>query len=303
MKNVSFKKYAVPAALAIVVLISALTFGCSKLQNKAELLSGDKIPSGIKLFSASGKAEKINIDKGKYKVVFYLDSTNAESMDRLDCISKMMSLISFKNVSYALVWEDRIPVDELRKVGIGESYNYSLEGRAVLSESTPNAFLMDEGNKVVMVTGYSYVSLINKIIELGGNREIHTGAGEMILRDVEKSGTFHREANKKTLLMFVSSSCKSCRAGEDILKQNIDAMRKKVNAITIRSDFDLKQGYDKDLETDPQQIYFNIYGYALGIEAANRKYPMYLIINGDYSVEKLFTDPKEAVQYILGLQN
>lgn len=67
-------------------------------------------------------------------------------------------------------------------MGIDESYNYSLEGKAALSESTPNAFLMDEGNRVVMVTGYSYVSLINKIIELGGNKEIHTGIAELVLQ-------------------------------------------------------------------------------------------------------------------------
>lgn len=299
MRYFGLKKYAISAALAAVILISALMSGCSNLQNKFELVSGDIIPSSIKLFNASGKTAKIDEDKSKYKVVFYLDSTNDDCMSRLDCISKMISLTGYKNVGYALVWIDSIPVDELRKAGIDESYNYSLGGRASLSESVPNAFLTDENNKIMMVTGYSYISLINKVIELGGEKDICKRAGEMILNNVAKSGTFHRKDNKKTLLMFVSSSCKSCRAGEDFLKQNIDNVRKKINAITIRPDFDSKQAYDKDFEIDPQQIYFNIYCYALGVEASNRKYPMFIIINGDYSVEKLITDPNEAVKYIL----
>lgn len=300
------KKHVFHAVLAIVVLIIVLTVCCfypyNKFQySKLELASEDIIPASIKLFNVSGKANKISDIKSNYKVVFYLDSTNEDCMKRLDCISKMISLIRFEDMSYVLVWEDRIPVEQIKEAGIGESYNYTLAGKSSLSEAKPTAFLVDKNNKIIMVTGYSYISLINEIIEMGGKKDLSAKAGGMIFKNALKSETFLREDNEKTLLMFMSSGCRLCREGEDIIRQNIDSMRKKINVITVRPDFDTKQDFDKYFEIDPQQIYFNIFSYALGVEADDRKYPMFFIINSDYSVEKLFTDANEAVKYILGL--
>lgn len=81
----------------------------------------------------------------------------------------------------------------------------------------------------------------------------------------------------------------------------INFMSKKINLITVRSDFDTRQSYDKNFEIDPQQIYFNIFCQEQDIQASDRKYPMFLIINKEYSVEKFFTDANEVVKYILGL--
>ncbi|AEY65180.1 hypothetical protein [Clostridium sp. BNL1100] len=295
------KKHVIPAALAIVVLIVILTASCSDRRKSLELLSGDAIPSNAKLFSVSGESYKISDVKNKYKVVFYLDSTNEDCMKRLACISKTISLLSCKDIRYLLVWEDMIPVEDIQKAGIDESYNYSLKQKVSLSESKPNAFLVDENNKIVTVTGYSYISLINELINLSGKTDLSVKAGEMIVNNVSKSGNFPGNHNGKTLLMFMSSGCKICRVSEDIVSKNIDSMGKKINVITVRPDFDTRHSYDKNFEIDPQQIYFNIFSHKQGIQASNRKYPMFLIINKDFSVEKLFTDANEAVKYILGL--
>lgn len=295
------KKYFFPSILVIVLMALYLT-GCSFYQNKKfELRSGDILPSGIKFFNASGgAASKIDNVKSKYKVVFCLDSTNDECMTRLDCISKMIDLISFEGMRFLIVWEDRIPVEKINEAGIDSSYNYSLAGKVSLSESKPTAFLTDENNKIMMVTGYSYISLINKIIELSGKKDLSTKAAEMILKNVSKSGAFFRKDDGKTLFMFLASGCRKCREYEEIVRKNIDSIQKKINVITVRPDFDIKQDYDKYLEIDPQQIYFNIFAYSCGIEANNRKYPMFFIINSDNSIEKLFTDVDEAVKYTLG---
>lgn len=300
------KKHVFPAVLAIVVLIIVLTvcffiLNSKFLDSKLELASEDIIPSSIRLFNASGRANKINDVKSKYKVVFYLDSTNEDCMKRLDCISKIIDLISFEDMSYVLVWEDRIPVEQINEAGIAESYNYTLAGKATLSESKPTAFLTDENNKIVMVTGYSYISLINEIIEIGKKKDLSAKAGEMILKNTLQSEAFLRENNGKTLLMFMSSSCRLCRENEDIIRKNVDSLRKKINVITVRPDFDTKQDFDEFFEIDPQQIYFNMFAYSQGVEASNRKYPMFFIINKDYSVEKLITDTNEVVKYISGL--
>ncbi|EPR09372.1 hypothetical protein [Ruminiclostridium papyrosolvens] len=295
------KKHVIPAVLAIVVLIIVLTASCSDRRKSFELLSGDAIPSNAKLFSVSGEAYKISDIKSKYKVVFYLDSTNEDCMKRLDCISKTISLLSCKDIGYLLVWEDSIPVEDIQKAGIDERYNYSLKHKVSLSESKPNAFLVDEKNKIVMVTGYSYISLINELINLNGKTDLSVKAGELIVNNVSKSADFPGNDNGKTLLMFMSSGCKICRVSEDIVSKNINSMGKKINIITVRPDFDTRHSYDKNFEIDPQQIYFNIFSDKQGIQAVNRKYPMFLIINNDYSVEKLFTDANEAVKYILGL--
>ncbi len=300
------KKHVFPVVLAIAVLIIGLAvcfynFSDKFQSSKLELLSEDIIPSRIDLFDASGKANKINDVKSKYKVVFYLDSTNEDCMKRLDSISKMIDLISFEDISYVLVWEDQIPLKQINEAGIAESCNYTLAGKASLSESKPTAFLTDENNKIKTVTGYSYVALINEVIEIGKIKDLSARAGEMIFKNVLKSETVLPNDNEKTLLMFMSSSCRLCRENEEIIRKNIDSIREKINVITVRPDFDTKQDFDKYFEIDPEQIYFNSFAYSQGVEATKRQYPMFFIINKDYSVEKLITDPNELVKYISGL--
>ncbi|MDP4179553.1 MAG: hypothetical protein Q8942_00485 [Bacillota bacterium] len=295
------KLYIFLSIFVIIVLTVVLTGCYSNLNTKLELKSGDIIPSSIKIFNTSGKANSIDDVRSKYKVVFYLDSANEDCMNRLDCVSKMTSLISFEAISYVIVWEDSIPLEKIKKAGIVSSYNYSLKNKASLSESKPTAFLVDENNKVIMVTGYSYISLINKIIELGDKKDLYNKAEKMIFNNVSKSGSLPRKDNGKTLLMFMSSGCRRCKEDEDIVKKNIDAMQEKINIITVRPDFDIKQNYDKYFELDPQMIYFNIFAYALGIDANNRKYPMFVIVNSKNSIEKFFTNVDEAVNYTLGL--
>ncbi|HEX9059449.1 MAG TPA: hypothetical protein VF941_04655, partial [Clostridia bacterium] len=121
------KKYAFISIIVILVLaaVSGLYF---LHNNRPELKSGDVIPSGIKFFNASGAANKINDVKGKYKVVFYLDSKNEDCMKKLDCITKMINLMSFEGISYLIAWEDRIPEEKIREAEIGLNYNYSLAG-------------------------------------------------------------------------------------------------------------------------------------------------------------------------------
>lgn len=289
------------SALVLVVLGLILT-GCRFLvDSRLELKSGDILPSSIKLRNVSGEANRIDDIKSKYKVVFYLDSMNDDCIRRLDCIAKMIKLLSFADFRYVLVWEDRIPVDEIKKAGIDSSYNYSLEGKVSLSESKPTAFFADENNKITMVTGYSYISMINKVIELGENKDLSAQAIDMILKSASETDTFPQDYAGKTLLMFISSGCRTCGGVEDIVSKNIDSMQKKINVISVRPDFDIKQEYDQYFEVDPQQIYFNIFACTQRIEASNRKYPMFFIINSDKSIEKFFTDPNEAVNYVLGL--
>lgn len=298
------KKLFFPSILAIVLIAVYLT-GCSFYQNKKiELQSGDILPSSINFFNASGgAASKTDNVKSKYKVVFYLNSTNADCITRLDCISKMIGLLSFEGIRFLIVWEDRIPLERIKEAGIDPGNNYSLEGKASLSESKPTAFQTDENNKIMMVTGYSYISLINELIELGGKKDLGTKATEMILKDASKSGAFFRKDNEKTLLMFLDSSCRKCMEYEEIVHKNIESMQKKIKVITVRPDFDKQQDYDKYYEIDPQQIYFNIFAWTHGIGAGDRKYPMFFIINSHNSIERLFTDVDKAVSYTLGLSN
>lgn len=300
------KKLGFPAIFSVVVLAIALVVCIFNLGNKfmhrnLELEAEDIIPSSIKLYNASGEANKIKDIESGYKVVFYLDSKNEDCMRKLDCISKMIDLISFEDMSYILVWEDQIPLKQLHEVGIEESYNYTLAGKATLSESKPTAFLADKNNKIIMVTGYSYISLIDKVIEIGKQKDLNVKAGETIVKNALKSETSLLEDDEKILLMFMSSSCKLCRENEEIIQKNIDLIQEKINVITIRPDFDTKQDFDKYFEIDPEQIYFNMFAYSQGIELSNRKYPLFFIINKDYSVEKLITDPNDLVKYVSGL--
>lgn len=300
MKKHIFSKVLALVALIIVLVVCFLIL-YGKFQNsKLELASEDTIPSRIKLIDAQGKVNKINDIKSKYKVVFYLDSTNEDSLNRLDCISKMIDLMKSKDMSYLLVWEDKIPLKQINEAGIAESCNYTLEGKAQFSESKPTAFLTDENNKIITVAGYSYISLINQVIEIG-KEDLSAKAGEKILNNALKSDMSLLDNNKKTLLMFMSSSCRLCRENEEVIRKNIDMIEEKTNVITVRPDFDTKQDFDKYFEVDPQQIYFNLFAYSQKVEASNRQYPMFYIINKDCSIEKVITDPNELVKYISGL--
>ncbi|MDP4182761.1 MAG: hypothetical protein Q8942_16945 [Bacillota bacterium] len=284
-----------------IIMIFAFSQGCSLNQNtELELKCDDIIPSGIRLFNVSGKSNTIDQIKGIYKVIFYLDDTSDDCVKRLDCITKMIHIINFKGLSYAILWENEIPIEKIQSAKIDLNYNYCLKGKASLSESKPTAFLTDKNNKVMTVTGYSYVALINQIIELSGKKDFSNNAGEMILKNIRKSGAF-RENGNKTLLMFISSGCRKCKEDEDKVQKNIAFIQNKINVIAVRPDFDVKQKYDKYFEMDPQQIYFNIFAYAKNIGAESRKYPMFVIINDTYGIENLFTDVDEMVNYVSGL--
>lgn len=288
------------SVLVLVVIVSMLT-GCRFFSgNRLELLSGDTLPSAISLKSTMGNKIKINDIQSKYKVVFYLDSENEDCILRLDCISKIINLLNFPDIRYVLVWEDRIPVEEIEKAGIDSSLNYSLEGKVSLSESKPTAFLADESNKIEMITGYSYVYMIIRIIELSGNKDFRPEAIDMLLKSASDKAAFPEDEDRVTMLMFLTSGCRDCFEVEELISENINDLKSKVNLISIRPEFDVQQQYDQHYELDPQQIYFYIFACAQNIEVNDRKYPMFFVINADKTIDKFFTDTNEAFDYVLG---
>jgi thiol-disulfide isomerase/thioredoxin len=298
------KKYFFPAVIAIIVLIVVSTicfFYLNNRYNNLELLSEEIIPSRIDLYNASGEVSSISDIKSNHKVVFYLESMNEDCIHRLDCISKMIDLLSFEGMSYMLIWEDQIPLKQINEAGIDESYNYSLNGKASLSEWKPTAFLTDENNKIKMVTGFSYVTLINEVIKISNKDDLCAKAVDKILKNALQSEMSLLENNKKTLMMFMSSGCRSCKETEEIIKNNIEFLQEKMNVVTVRPDFDLRQDFDKYYEVDPEQIYFNIFVDSQGVDASDRQYPFFYILNSDYSVEKLIRDPNELIKYVSGL--
>ncbi|QNU66650.1 hypothetical protein EHE19_017660 [Ruminiclostridium herbifermentans] len=299
------KKYVFPVVIAIIVLIVISTvcfFYLNNRYNNLELLSEEIIPSRIKLYNASGEVSSISDIKSNHKVVFYLESMNEDCIHRLDCISKMIDLLSFEGMSYMLIWEDQIPLKQINEAGIDESYNYSLNGKASLSEWKPTAFLTDDNNKIIMVTGFSYVTMINEVIKMSNKNDLSAKAVDKILKNALQSEMSILENNKKTLMMFMSSGCRSCKETEEIIKNNTELLHEKMNVVTVRPDFDIRQDFDKYFEVDPEQLYFYIFVNSQGIEESNRKYPIFYIVNSDYSVEKLFTDANELVKYVSELK-
>ena len=59
----------------------------------------------------------------------------------------MLVNLTSSDFSYAIIWEDEIPLRRLNKHNIDEQINYSLKNKVRLSDFNPYAFIIDNKDK------------------------------------------------------------------------------------------------------------------------------------------------------------
>jgi thiol-disulfide isomerase/thioredoxin len=276
--------------IAAIAIFSFNYFYLSKIP--IEPRYGDEISSKIKMFTVSNNAINITQIKGKNKVIFYLQSSNPDCIERLYSINKLMKVFDVENVSYTILWEDKIPEEEVKKAGIDININYCLKGKRSFSQIKPEGYILDESNKVILRTGYSYGNMFYELHKLGGNKDLRDKVYKMILNDVFKGKEDTRDKNKLTLLMFINFNCKKCKDMEKTFENNVSLLQSKFNTISIRTNFDKKTEYDKLITFDDDTfVYLTSFN-----DKAN--YPYFAAINQNGEIVSTFEDLNQLLKYV-----
>lgn len=283
--------------LSGVACAGALTAACfavgQSLPMKTQLGYWDKIPSRLTMYSSNNQKVRISSLSGDYRVLFYLRSDSADSLQRLIAIRKIMDIYRWDSVRYYLIWEDKIPLDTVMEAGIDTNCNYTLKNDAVLSRYVPTAFIVGKNGTVEFVSGYAYTDILYRIYTLAGKNDLRPTVNQMIFEDARGSNPA-LDAGKPNLFVFTTSTCQTCVAEEDALNALIKTVDKSMNVITIRPDFDSRQSMDSNLCYDYSYAYFEVYKKSNGIEAM----PFYVITDEQFAVVRVFTQLSRLSDYL-----
>lgn len=232
--------------------------------------------------------------KGKYRVCFYLDALQKESIDRLQGIKRIMDVYNGEEFEYTLIWEDEIPWDTIKNMKFDEKQNFSLKGKSKLTDTKPSSFIINENNMVEVIAEPSYLKLTRKIYELSKNKNFIDNVNKMIMDSVSSKYSSNIDKNKDMLLIFTSTSCKRCKEIDNLISENIEFMKNKFNVIDIKPDFDQGKEYSDMTEIDHHLTYFRTYASSYEVEAL----PLFVIIDSDLKVKEYFSDTQQFVNYI-----
>lgn len=285
-------KYIIIVCLILSIIAVCFTFF---YKSKVVLVEG-KIFTNRKIFfdSVDNKTNLIGIDD-KYRICFYLDTSQNESIERLKGIKNIMNIYNENEFDYVLIWENEIPWNTLKDIGLNESQNLSLKGKVKLTNTKPSSFIINEDNEVEVIAEPSYLNLTRKIYELSSNKEEFVKkANEMIMKNINNKFSDEIDIEKDMLLIFTSTSCKRCTEVDDLISDNLIFMNNKFNVIDIKPDFDEGKAYSNITETDYHLTYFRTYAASYDLTYL----PLFVIMDSNLQVKYYFNDAEEFVTYI-----
>lgn len=173
---------------------------------KINLIAGEKFITKKIFFDIENNKINVSGEKDKYIVCFYLDASQNESIER---IKSIMSIYSENKFNYVLIWENEIPLSELKNVGLADSKNISLKGKIDLTQIKPSSFIINEDNEVEVIAGPIYLKLTRKIYELANNKgKFLDNVNNVIMNNLYKNYSNEIDMPKDILLIFTSTSCK-----------------------------------------------------------------------------------------------
>lgn len=230
----------------------------------------------------------------KYRVCFYLDALQKESIDRLQGIKRIMDVYNGEEFEYTLIWENEIPWDIIKNMKFDEKQNFSLKGKSKLTDTKPSSFIINQNNIVEVIAEPSYLKLTRKIYELSKNKNFIDKVNKMIMDSVSSKYSSNIDKNKDMLLIFTSTSCKRCKEIDNLISENLELMKNKFNVIDIKPDFDQGKEYSNITEIDHHLTYFRTYASSYELEAL----PLFVIIDSDLKVKEYFSDTQQFINYI-----
>ena len=226
-----------------------------------EILSGEDIAEfTMYSFSDDKVSSKRLIDDNKKTVVFYLSTSCGSCIELLDTIHMLVNLTS-SDFSYAIIWEDEIPLRRLNKHNIDEQINYSLKNKVRLSDFNPYAFIIDNKDKKILIETGNLNSIINKIINTFSKEDLRSLSDQY----------FYAENSKEIILYFETNNCESCIEASN----KIDSLSSQLFVININSEPSIKLGNYSNIY-DVYGIYKNIYNI--------KTYPAIIQINREGSI-------------------
>lgn len=283
--------------IIIVCSILSIIVGCLTFSSKTKVFLEEGASFTSKEIFFNSKNNKTNLIgiENKYRVCFYLDASQNESIERLKGIKNIINIYNEDELDYVLIWENDIPFDILKEVGLNESKNLSLKGKVKLTNIKPSSFIINEDNKIEVVAEPSYLKLTRKIYEVSNNKsDFLKNANKMIIDNVNKNYLDKIDKNKDILLIFTSTSCKRCLEIDNLISDNITLMKSKFNVIDVKPDFDEGKVYSDITEIDHHLTYFRTYACSYNLSAL----PLFVIMNSNLEVKYYFSDVEEFINYI-----
>jgi hypothetical protein len=257
----------IPLILLILVLVGAgILFGPQLLRAKAveAYLEYQDQVDGLSISNTSG--DPVGFANGEYKVLIFLSADCGSCIESLPLYDRFNRILcNDQNIELMLMWEDRLPLAQLRKHNL-EDNSYSL-GNVKIANAYGTVLFVSPDNHVEFMDSSGLKNVIAYVMEKNILKQDQT---------IENANVYLREkygnqAGKKDLVYFSMPNCPDCIEATPIVYT--EDMQAKYNITRIELDRGAKVG---DIIDD-----HNIYRIAYGIDW----YPSFLVLSEDrYSI-------------------
>lgn len=288
------KKLFIMFGITITVFAGIFLYKSYFIGSSIKVIIGQALPQKLNLYTLSDKRINLSDFKTKNKVIFYFSDFDSNYDNSLKTINKITKIYNDKNITYMVIWKDKIPMEKIKQYKIDLNINYSLNNKKAFALGKLGSVILDENNKVTFVSTYDYLSLTKSICSLYQGNDLIEKTNKLLIDDFKSNGNYAIDENKSTVCIFSNPGCKTCKPKEDIILNNMEILRKKVNVITIKNDLSPLPEYDKNPVIDYSNVYFWSYNRTYKISLP----PFYVLLDKDYKVLKYFTDANEFISYV-----
>ncbi|MDF2881081.1 MAG: hypothetical protein K0R54_1638 [Clostridiaceae bacterium] len=288
------KKLFIIAGIAIAIIAGIFLYSSYFSSSSIKVIVGQELSNKLNLYTWSGKKINLSNIKTKHKVIFYFSDLDSDYDNSLKTINKITKIYNDKDITYMVLWEGKIPMEKIRQYKIDLSINYSLNNKRPLALSKLGSVILDENNKVTLVSTYDYLGLVKNICSLYQGKDLVEKANKILIEDYKSNGSYTINNNKHTVLIFSNSGCKTCRSKENIILNNMELLKSKVNVITIKNDLSPSPEYDKSPVIDYSDVYFWTYSKTFNISTP----PLYVILDKEGQVSNYYVEANELVGYV-----
>ena len=229
-----------PAGLngPLVASLLAATISLSSLQADPVPLGflkvGDDV-GGYEITSEQRIKAPISSIKARVKVIFYFPAFDTESPAKLKAVRTIMDIYGSTDVAYLVIWENKIPIQELRIDHLDPGNNYSIESGSLPSNPKPSQCYFAQDNKISVNGFYSYGDMVEKLNTLFDPGKIKNKVVESLVR-LSDEDKIQRNPAREDLFFFYSPGCERCDHELGLLRAKLALLRATYNVMAVRPD-------------------------------------------------------------------